>query len=315
MANFNVSSCLERLRPYIIRTPLVEVEHLSAQTGKRIFLKIESLQKTRAFKFRGAMNFLLTMSGKEAESKVITASSGSHGLGLALSGKILGLECIVVMPKNASLVKQERAKGYGATVLLHGSCYDEAREQAELLSAQEGYVYVPSFNHPRIIEGQATILAEILADRPETDVVFAPVGGGGLVAGLLLAKEQLCSKVAIIGVEPNGAACMQASVDAGILSTLSSMHTIADGVAVRTPGELTFAIVHKHKPALHQVSDEDIRCAQKDLLSEMRVVVETAGAVAVAGMRTYDLPSSVKNIVCIVSGSNVDTAEIAQLLI
>jgi threonine dehydratase len=310
MSNFDVLSCAKRLEPWIIRTPLVEVEYLSAQLGKKVFLKLEGLQRTGAFKFRGALNYMLTIDRSQASRGVITASSGNHGLGMSLAGSLVGLECTVVMPVSAPLVKQNRAKAYGATVVLYGGCYDEAQDYAKTIGEAEGLIYVPSFNHPAIIEGQGTILSEILTDMPHTDMVFAPIGGGGLVAGLLLAGEQLRSEAAIVGVEPFGAACMKASLDAAELTTLTEMQTVADGVAVRTPGSLNFAIVSRFKPPIVLITDDEIKATQRALLHEAKIIVETAGAVSVAGMLKADLPPEIERIVSVVSGANVDLAKL-----
>jgi len=304
MTGFDVVSCAERLKPWIIRTPLVEVEFLTELTGRKVFLKLESLQKTGAFKFRGAMNYMLTASRDEASRGVITASSGNHGLGMSLGGRLMGYKCIVVMPETAQLTKQNRAKQYGATVILHGGCYDDAQEHAKSLAAEQGYVYVPSFNHPAVIEGQGTILSEILCDLPDADTVMAPIGGGGLLAGLLLAKEQLSSTVRIIGVEPYGAACMHASLQANTLTTLQELHTIADGVAVRTPGSLNFDIVRRANPQTLLVSDADILSAQSALLHNAKLIVETAAAVPIAAILQGQFPRDAQNLVCIISGAN-----------
>jgi len=306
MSTFDILSCVRRLAPWVIRTPLVEIEYLSELVGRKVFLKLESMQRTGAFKFRGAMNYMLTLDHSQAKRGVITASSGNHGLGMSLGGKLMGLRCTVVMPLSAPLVKQNKAKDYGANVVLYGDCYDEAQDYAKVLSEREGYAYVPSFNHPAVIEGQGTILSEILADLPHADMVFAPIGGGGLIAGLLLAGEQLKTAAAIVGVEPYGAACMKASLDAGQLTTLPEMQTIADGVAVRTPGNLNFAIVNRFRPNVLQITDEEITATQKSLLREAKIIVETAGAVSVAGMLRSELPKEATSLVCVISGANLD---------
>lgn len=305
---FDVKACAERLQPWVIRTPLVEIESLSEMTGRRIYLKLESLQRSGSFKFRGAMNYMLKLGEADASRGVITASSGNHGLGMSLSGKLCGIKCTVVMPTSAPLIKQNKAKRYGAELVLHGTCYDDAQEYAQELAARAGYAYVPSFNHPAIIEGQGTILDEILTDLPQTDMVLVPVGGGGMLAGLLLAKAQLASAVEVVGVEPWGADCMTASLREGRLMTTSDMHTIADGVAVRTPGNLNLEIAQRYRPEMCCISDEQIRQAQRILLQEAKLLVETAGAVPVAGLLSRQLPDQVRHVVCVVSGANVDPA-------
>ncbi|MGI6359195.1 MAG: threonine ammonia-lyase [Bacillota bacterium] len=312
MANYDVNECAERLKPWIIRTPLVEIEVLSQRLGKRVFLKLESLQRTGAFKFRGAMNYMLTLDPQEAAKGVITASSGNHGLGMSLSGKLKGVKCTVVMPVSAPMTKQRRAKDYGANLVLHGSCYDEAQEHAKMLAEQHGYAYVPSFNHPAIIAGQGTILGEILEELPDTDMILAPVGGGGMLAGLLMAKEQLAAEVEIVGVEPEGAACMSSSLQAGELVTLKEMNTIADGVAVLTPGNLNLEVVSRFQPAMRQVSDAAILEVQELLLREAKLIVETAGAVSVAGLLSHGVPADVENVVCVISGANVDLSHLKK---
>jgi len=307
MFSYDIEACAKRIAPYIIRTPLVEVEDLSTCLERKVYLKLESMQRTGAFKFRGAMNYMLSLSKEEADRGVITASSGNHGLGMSLAGKLLGIRCTVVMPVSAPQTKQERAKNYGANLILHGQDYDEAQAHAQSLAQREGFTYVPSFNHPRIIEGQGTVLAEILEDLPNVDMVIAPVGGGGMIGGLLLGKEEMrATKVQMIGVEPTGAASMQYSMDQGHLSTLPTMQTIADGVAVRTPGSLNFEIVQHYRPTLWQVDDEAILNARRRLFQKSRVISEAAGAVTVAALLEKELPKEAKEIVCIISGSNLD---------
>lgn len=314
MANFDIRACAKRLEPWIVKTPLVEVDALSQRVGKKVYLKLESLQRTGAFKFRGAMNYMLTLPQAEAERGVITASSGNHGLGMSLGGKLRGIKCTVVMPVSAPLTKQERAKAYGATLVLHGNDYDEAQQYAQMLAEQHGYTYVPSFNHRAIIEGQGTIFNEIVKELPQVDMVVVPVGGGGMLAGLLVAKEQSEIDVQIVGVEPTGAASMQASLAAGRQTTLSTMETVADGVAVRTPGSLNLEIISRFNPPMWQVTDEEILAAQKLLLHESKLIVETAGAVPVAGLLAAQLPEAVENVVCVISGANLDLLTLAKLI-
>ena len=314
MSQFDVRECAVRLRPWIIKTPLVENEYLSDQVGKKVYLKLENMQRTGAFKFRGAMNYMLTLDKSLAGKGVITASSGNHGLGMSLSGKLVGLKCTVVMPETAPLVKQNKAKGYGASVILHGSCYDEAQEHARVLADREGYAYVPSFNHPAIIEGQGTVMKEIHDELPEADVFLAPVGGGGLISGMLLAAEQLEVKGKIVGVEPYGAACMTASLQAGRLVTLENMATIADGVAVRTPGSLNYELVNRFNPMMLGVSDDEVVAAQKLLLQEAKLIVETAGAVPVAALLKDSPAPEVKAVVCVISGANVDLSYLKKVM-
>lgn len=311
---FTVAEAIDRLAPHIIKTPLTEIEALSERVNKRVFLKLESMQRTGAFKFRGAMNYMLTLPDVEGARGIITASSGNHGLGMSLAGKLRGLNCTVVMPASAPQVKQDRARHYGATVILAGTCYDEAQEHAKTLANAQGLTYVPSFNHPAIIAGQGTILQEIVTELPEAEVVVVPVGGGGLISGLLLAREELGLSPAIMGVEPYGAACMFSSLQAGHLTTLAEMKTIADGVAVRTPGDLNFAIVDQFRPDMLRVTDQDVLAAQRFLLHEAKLLVETAGAVSVAALLGGALQSDASTVVCVVSGANFDIGDLRGLM-
>lgn len=314
MTSFDIRQCAKRIDPWIIKTPLVEIEALSERTGKKVYLKLESLQRTGAFKFRGAMNYMLALDEEEAKRGVITASSGNHGLGMSLGSKLKGVKCTVVMPVSAPVTKQERAKAYGATLVLHGADYDEAQQHAQQLAERHGYIYVPSFNHRAIIEGQGTILNEILGELPQVDMVVAPVGGGGLLAGLLVAKEQAQATAEIVGVEPVGAASMQASLAAGQATSLVTMDTIADGVAVRTPGNLNLEIISQFTPRMWQVTDIDILAAQKLLLRETKLIVETAGAVSVAGLLAAQLPAEIETVACVVSGANLDLSSLVGLI-
>ncbi len=313
MNDFDIQKCRKLLKPWITRTPLVEAESLSQLTGKKVYLKLESLQKTGSFKFRGAMNCMLNLSKDALSRGVITASSGNHGLAMSLAGRLVGANTTVVMPENACPVKKEKAQAYGATLILHGSSYDDAYEYAKDLAAERDLSFVPSFDHPAIVEGQGTIVAEILQDLPDVDAVFSPVGGGGLLSGLLLGAATLGTKLEALGVEPTGACSMKTSLDEGRISHLSSMDTLADGVKVGAPGALNFEIVRRYSPTMVLVDDSTILKAQKCLLQEERLVVEGAGAVSVAGLLT-EVPKGAKNVVCIVSGGNVDLPTLQGLV-
>lgn len=311
---FNIERCQKRLQPYIYRTPLVQSEILSEMTNKNVYLKLESFQKTGAFKYRGSLNYLLTLPPEEAKYGVMTASSGNHGLGMSLGARLLGYGCAVVMPSHAPIVKQERARNYGAEVILYGESYDDAANYAQCLAQERGWAYVPSFNHPAIIEGQGTILWEIKEQLPSTQLIITPIGGGGIVAGLLQANEQLGTGYHIWGVEPEGAACMHASLRAGRQVTLDKLETYADGVAVRTPGDITFAVVQYYRPELFTVSEDHIKEAQMLLLTKAKVVAEPAAAVAIAGLLNRELPKEIENIVCVITGANVDEKGLRHLL-
>ncbi len=309
-----VAQAAARLAGQIIKTPLVEIDSLSELVGKRVFLKLESMQRTGSFKFRGATNFMLTMPYDATTRGVITGSSGSHGLGMSLAGRMRGLKCTVVMPERTPEIKQRRAQQYGATVVLYGAGFDEAQAHAKALAAEQSLTYVPSFDHPAIIAGQGTILKEIMEELPQTQLVLAPVGGGGLLSGLLVAREEYGYNTEIAGIEPTLAACMSASVEAGGVTTLSHMSTVAEGVAVRTPGALTYALVERLCPRLAQVSDEAILAAQQYLLHEAKLLAETAGAVSVAALLAGAVDSAAETVVCVISGANMDLGYLRNMI-
>lgn len=313
MIKTDVFKCAERLSPYILRTPLVESEVLSDAIGRKVYLKLETFQKTGAFKFRGAMNRLLLLGPKAGENGVVTASSGNHGLGMSLGSRILGLKCTVAMPQRAPEVKQAKARKYGAEVILNGNSYDEAAEFAKNLALETNRTYVPSFNDPAIIEGQGTILKEICEDLPDVGLVVAPIGGGGLMAGLLSARSLVKPELQIVGAEPSGAASMKAALDAGKPVTLDEMNTIADGVAVKTAGDITFEVISRWKPDIVIVTDDEIREAQWLLINGAKVMAESAAAVPVAALRRLPEKNLPNNIVCVITGGNIDADELAKL--
>ncbi len=311
---FNIRQACERLQPYIVRTPLVENEYLSDLIGKRVFLKLESLQRTGAFKFRGALNYMLKLSPAVAERGVITSSSGNHGLGLALAGKMCSVSCSVVMPKDSSVAKQEKARSYGAEVILLGDCFDAAQEAAQQMAAEKGMTYVSGFNHPDIIEGQGSVIFEILADLPEADCIYLPVGGGGMLGGALVAKEELSAGCEVIGVEPEGADSMTRSLEAGALFTLRELATVADGVAVKTPGSLNFALAKQYAARMVRISDAELLNVQEALFKKSKLMMETAGAVAVAGLIRDAMHCQGDNLVAIVTGANLDFSTLKKFM-
>jgi len=314
MYKTDVVECSGRLAPYIFRTPLVESEALSELVGRKVYLKLETFQKTGAFKFRGAMNRLLTLDEAMKKNGVVTASSGNHGLGMSLGSKILGIKCTVAMPLRAPEVKQQRAKRYGSEVVLHGDTYDEAAEYAKKLAKETNRTYVPSFNDPAIIEGQGTILKEILDEVPDTGLVVAPIGGGGLVAGLLSARAQLKPDLRIVGAEPTGAASMKAALEAGKPVTLDRLDTIADGVAVKTAGDITFAVISRRNPEIVVVTDDEIKECQRLLITAAKVIAEPAAAVSVAALRRLPKEDLPEKVACVITGANVDPEDVIDVL-
>ncbi|MEW6524806.1 MAG: threonine/serine dehydratase [Bacillota bacterium] len=296
----------ETIRPAVVRTPLVFSERLSEETGADIYLKLEGFQRTGAFKFRGAYNCVSRLGREALSAGLVTASSGNHALGMSLAARMHGVRAVVVMPHSAPAAKQERARTYGATVILHGSIYDEAYDHAQFLASKHGMTFVPSFDHPLIIAGQGTVGLEILEQEPGLDLIVTPVGGGGLLAGLLIAA----AGVEVVGVQAEGAAAMARSLERGERHVLASAATVADGIATLKPGAITFDIASRYQARVVTVSDAQLLQAMTRLLAT-GVVAEPAAAAGVAALREV-LPVAGRKVACVVTGGNVSGTFLAK---
>lgn len=319
----DVVQARERIRGQVVRTPLVAPEALQRRVGFPVALKLESFQRTGAFKFRGALNCVLRLVSARGAAglHLVTASSGNHALGISLAGRMAGVRVTVVMPEGAPAVKREKARAYGAEVILHGQVYDDAQAFARRLADEAGAVYVPSFNHADIMAGQGTVALEILEDLPAPDAVVFPIGGGGLAAGMAVALRALSPRTALVGVQAEGAASTRVSLERGEPVELEAVNTVADGIAVRRPGDLTFAVVRELVDRVVTVSDGEILAAMRLLMTEASVVAEPAGAAAVAAVLSgrVSVPASGPSqagggAVAVVTGGNVDTQLLRRVL-
>jgi threonine dehydratase len=296
----------EVIRPHIYHTPLLPSRTFSAMTGAKVYLKAENLQRSGAYKIRGATNKLAHLTSEERARGVIAASAGNHAQGVALAAGALGVRCTIVMPTGAPLAKVTATQAYGATVVLHGDTYDDAYAHALELQARNGMVYIPAFDDPDIIAGQGTLGLEILADLPDVEALLVSIGGGGLISGIATAIKALKPDVRIIGVQASGAASMRAALDAGHLVTLPSISTIADGIATRRTGELTFAIVRDLVDEVLTVDDEEIVHAVLLLMERCKLLVEGAGAAGLAALLSGKVKLEGKRTVALLSGGNID---------
>jgi len=296
----DINAARERIKPIAKLTPLVDV---SAAAGQPLWLKLESLQPGGAFKIRGAYNMVAQLSAEERRRGVVTFSSGNHGQAMALAARALGAPAVVVMPTTAPKIKTEGCRSFGAEVIFAGTTSADRRARAEAEAAARGLTMVPPFDHEWIIAGQGTAGLEILEQLPSVRTVLVPIGGGGLVAGVAAAIKQTNPSVAVIGVEPVGAAAMKASVDAGHAVTLAKTESVADGLMPVRPGDLTFAHVQRFVDRVVTVEDEAIVEALVWMFVEAKIVAEPSGAATVAAARamTFEGP-----VVAIVSGGNVD---------
>lgn len=293
-------------------TKLVESPYLTAATGNRVWLKPENMQRTGAYKVRGAYYKISTLTPEELSRGIITASAGNHAQGVAFAATRAGAKSIVVMPTTTPLIKVERTKDYGAEVVLHGDVYDEVCEYAMHLAETEGYTFIHPFNDPVVATGQGTIAMEIVQELPLVDTILVPIGGGGLSCGVSTFAKLYNPKIRVIGVEPAGAACMKASVEAGHVVKLPAASTIADGTAVLEPGDLVYPYVRDNVDEIITVEDEELIVSFLDMVENHKMVVENSGLLTVAALK--HLPPESKRVVSILSGGNMDVITMSSVV-
>lgn len=310
----DIEKAYENLKKRVKKTPMLECPTLDEIVEGEVFLKLENLQRTGSFKIRGAMNKILNLSEEEKKRGVIASSAGNHAQGVALGAKTVGIEATIVMPETAPLSKVEATKSYGAKVVQHGAIYDNAYQKAVEIQKQEGLTFLHPFNDDYVIAGQGTIGLEILEDKEDIDVVFVPVGGGGLLAGIALAIKSKNPNVKIYGVEASGAASMKKSLEENKVITLDKCKTIADGIAVAKVGDKTFEIIKNNVDGIITVSEEEIAQAILFLLEKSKVVAEGAGATSLAGLLSKQIDVKDKKVCCIISGGNIDINNIEKIV-
>lgn len=300
-------------------TLLMKSDFLSEDFSADIYIKPENLQRTGAFKIRGAFNKLATLSDDQKQKGIVAASAGNHAQGVALaarlicdSGTSLCPVVTIVMPETTPLIKVENTKRLGARVVLKGDTYDDACLEALRIEREEGAVFVHPFNDYDVIAGQGTIGIEILDELPEADIVIVPVGGGGLISGIAAAIKQVSPNVKVIGVEPEGAACMKAALDACKIVDLEDVNTIADGVAVKTAGDITYKLVKEYVDKIITVTDTEIMEALLLLIEREKLISENAGALSIAALKHVDIKD--KKVVSLVSGGNIDVITVSEML-
>ncbi|MEW5954750.1 MAG: threonine ammonia-lyase [Bacillota bacterium] len=304
-----------RIAGVIHRTPLDYSRTFSALTGSRVYFKLENLQKTGSFKIRGAYNKISLLDENERSRGVIAASAGNHAQGVAYAASLAGINSTIIMPESAPMAKVMATREYGARVILDGKGYDEAYDRAVSLQREMGAVMVHGFNDPDIITGQGTLGLELLQQLPGVDVVLVPIGGGGLAAGVSLAIKETRPRVKVIGVQAGEAAAVYMSKKAGRLKELpGEASTIADGIAVRLPGDLTFEVIRQYVDDIVIVDEEEIARSILMLLERSKLVVEGAGAVAVAALLQRRVAYPGAKIAIILSGGNIDMNVIATII-
>ena len=295
-----------------LETKLKYSEYFSNQTGNKVYFKPENMQYTGAYKVRGAYYKISTLIEEDRAKGIITASAGNHAQGVAYAAKLYNAKAVIVMPTNTPLIKINRTKSYGAEVVLYGDVYDDACEHALKLAEEHGYTFIHAFNDLDVACGQGSIAMEIIKELPTVDYILCPIGGGGLCTGVSTLAKMLNPKIKVIGVEPEGANCMQESLKADHVVSLPSVNTIADGTAVRTPGDKLFPYIKANVDEIITVPDDELIGAFLDMIENHKMVVENSGLLTVAALKHLDVKN--KKIVSILSGGNMDVITMSSVV-
>ena len=293
-------------------TRLIYSEYLSGQTENKVYLKPENMQLTGAYKVRGAYYKISTLTEEERQRGLITASAGNHAQGVAYAAREFGVRAVIVMPTTTPLIKVERTKNYGAEVVLFGDSYDEACVHAQQEAEEKGYTFIHPFDDLAVATGQGTIAMEIIQDLPLVDYILVQVGGGGLASGVATLAKQLNPHIQVIAVEPAGANCLEVSLEKGEVCTLPEVTTIADGTAVKKPGEKIFPYLKENIDEVITIEDDELIVAFLDIVENHKMVVENSGLLTVAALRHLEFTG--KKVVCVLSGGNMDMITMASVV-
>jgi threonine dehydratase len=302
----------ETVKQVTLDTELIYSDYFSALTGAKVYLKPENMQRTGAYKVRGAYYKISTLSEEERSRGLITASAGNHAQGVAFAASRTGAKAVIVMPTTTPLIKVNRTKALGAEVVLFGDVYDEACEHAYELAEEKGYTFIHPFDDLDVATGQGTIAMEIVKDLPLVDIILVPVGGGGLATGVSVLAKMLKPNVKVIGVEPAGAACLSESLRQGHVVTLPGVNTIADGTAVKTTGSKIFPFLQQNLDQVITVPDEELVTAFLDVVENHKMIVENSGLLSVAALRHIDCRG--KKVVSVLSGGNMDIITMSSVV-
>ncbi|WP_426709283.1 threonine ammonia-lyase [Cetobacterium sp. SF1] len=310
----DIKKAQEVIKDSIKRTPVVECALLEDITGNEVFLKLENLQKTGSFKIRGALNKIANLTEEEKKNGVIASSAGNHAQGVALGATAQGIKSTIVMPATAPMAKIAATRNYGAEVILEGTVYDDAYKKACEIQKETGATFLHPFDDKFVMAGQGTIGLEILDDIPNVDAVIVPIGGGGILAGISKAIKSINPNVRIIGVESANAASMLEAIKRNEVCEICSKPTIADGIAVRKAGSLTFQVIKENVDEIVTVTEDEIARAILFLMEKSKVVVEGAGATPVAALLAKKVDLSNKKVCAVVSGGNIDINLVERIM-
>jgi threonine dehydratase len=302
------------LEGVVHRTSLIHSSTFSNMAGCQIYLKPENFQKTGSYKIRGAYNKIISLTQKERECGVVAASAGNHAQGVAYGAAKAGIASKIIMPTNAPLAKVNATQSYGAEVELAGLIYDEAYQRALAVQQETGAIFVHAFDDHQVIAGQGSLAIEILTQLPETDMIFVPIGGGGLASGVAAACKGLDPRVKVVGVQAKGAASLKYSLEQGMPTMIDSVNTIADGIAVKQPGNLTYQMLETYLDDVVTVDDDEIASTILLFLERAKMVVEGAGAVSLAALLYQKYPVAGKKVISVVSGGNIDVNFMTQII-
>ena len=310
----DIQAALGRIRSSIYLSPCARSETFSQSTANQVYLKLDNLQRTGAFKERGALNKLLLLSPEERARGVITASAGNHAQGIAYHAGRLGIRAQICMPLTTPLIKVSATRGFGADVVLHGANYDEACVEAMRRGQESGLTFVHPFDDDAVIAGQGTIGIELMQQHPDLEVVVVPIGGGGLIGGIACALKEMNPRIQVFGVQPSRLPSMKFAVAEGKPVTVNAASTIADGIAVRRAGERTLPMVQKYVDDIVTVEEEEIAHAILLLLEREKTLAEGAGAAAIAALVNRKLPCIEKKVAVLVCGGNIDVTLLSRII-
>lgn len=307
-----IKKARQNIKDIINKTPLIHSNIFSSINDCSVYMKCENLQVTGAYKIRGALNKIRSLSEDEKSKGVVCSSAGNHAQGVAYAANLLGVPSTIVMPKNTPYLKIQSTQNFGGNVVLNGTCYDDAYLKAKSIESENDSIFIHPFNDINVIYGQGTIALEIFEDIKDVDVIICPIGGGGLISGISLAAKEINPKIKIIGVQAEGANAMEQSYNAGKIISLSSVNTIADGIAVKCPGELTYSLIREYVDEIITVSDKEIAEAFLILCEKHKLLAEASGVASLAALKKLNL--SGKKVVSIISGGNIDMLTISSLI-